>query len=203
MSRCKHCGAQAIPLRKVCDYCGTPQAQGFEYPVGDSKQASTGGGQNGFQRLLEHPEMQALLSSGPRAPLPTKRSEGFPRGLPVFALFAFIVWKSGTPGQVLGGFSAVPLFFVVVALLVMLRRRNRAKAFPGTHVESLPVRILGTPSDDIWPKTGWVRVTVEQESGERRLLRYRGLGNETWKEGDFGVAHIKANVLVEFNHLRT
>jgi hypothetical protein len=203
MSRCKHCGAQAIPLRKVCDYCGTPQAQGYEYPVGVSKQASTEGNQIGFQRLLAHPELQALLSSGPRAPLPTKRSERFPRGLAVCALFAFIFWKSGAAGQMIEGFLAVPLIFVVVAFLVMVRRRGRDKAFPGTHVESIPARILGTQNDEIWPKTGWVRVTIEQESGERRLLRYRGLGSEAWKESDFGVAHIKANVLVEFNHLRS
>lgn len=151
---------------------------------------------------MAHPDLQGLLSAGPQVEPPRVRQEGIPKEWFMVAFFGFIFWKSGGPAKLNEGMSVVPLIFMCLMVVAVLRRRSRGKAFPGTHVESLPVRIHGIETDGHWPRAGWVKVSLETQSGERRRLRYLGNGNERWATRDMGVAHIKANVLVEFHRLQ-
>jgi hypothetical protein len=132
---------------------------------------------------------------------PGKRREGPPKQLIALVVLAVIFWKSGAFETARGVTAVAPIVFLGLVVLSLLRRRSRQKAYPGTHVESLPVRIAEVEGDSHWPRQGWVNVMVRQPSGERRRLRYRASGEESWKADDMGAAHIKANVLVEFHHL--
>ena len=201
MSRCKHCGARSIPFRKVCDYCGTPADQGFENPTQGEKDPGSPGSGTDFERLMAHPDLARIVQAGPQVEPPRQRREGFPKELLLLAFFGFVFWKSGGSAKLNSGVSVVPLLFVGLTIVAMLRRRSRTKSFPGTHVESLPVRVNEVQTDEHWPRAGTVKVMVEMQSGERRRLLYRGTGNEQWAARDMGVAHIKANVLVEFHKL--
>ncbi len=200
MRRCKHCGARFLIPRSGCDYCGTPVGQGFEYPVQGPEQAKDS--PSGFEHLLQHPDLARVIEEGPRAKVPKKRERHSGGGFVLLIFLVLMLRKTGGLSRLQEGPGIIILIAVVLVGLSIRRKRARERAYPGTHLESLPSRLLEFSPESVSPGRRPLKVLIELASGERRRLQFRGEGADLWKTGDYGVAHIKANVLVEFRRLK-
>ncbi len=150
---------------------------------------------------MKHADFLKLVEQGPKVAVPmTLRNQ---RGWNYFIL-ALLIWIFDR----WGGFASELNWYTILAVVMILidaysirREQLRARAFPGTHLESLPARILEISSGARALGRLPTQVLIEMPSGERRKLRYQGQGADQWKEGGYGVAHVKANLLVEFQRL--
>lgn len=202
MRRCKHCGARGLIPISNCDFCGTPYGQGFGCPLAGAE--ISGSRQRGFEQLLQHPDFDKAVAQGPIVEAPPKhREQPYLGYLLLFAVFPQFYAFSKALGfsEKINAFSVMSLIVICWILAVLWRLQARARAYPGTHLESLPARLSGLSVKSKAMGGGVWKVQIEQPSGEGRHLRYHGPSAGEWKEGDFGVAHIKANVLVEFQRL--
>ncbi len=203
MKRCKHCGARPLLPISTCDYCGTQVGQGVGSPTQGAQISEVS--RRGFDRLLQQTETQEAVARGPRVEAP---SDGMPAKyseyLLLFAAFgqvAVFFKEGGGSGHVnllTVGTAMLTCWLVVCAWRLWARRR----AYLGSHLESLPARLsvflrCGRSGEggDIY------QVQIELLSGELRHLRYHGQSADAWTEGDYGVVHVKANMLVDFQPL--
>ncbi len=218
MTRCKHCGARALPLQSVCDYCGTPYrssrdgAWTVDTPGGRAGQdglarvegrrpKNAASGDDLWQQLYAHPDLERLLLEGPERPIPTERREGSPLQALILLVFAGIAMGAIASRGVGGAPSGMMLFFAVPAVLSLMRRHRRGRAFPGAPLEATPARILEVTEP--WSRTEdpRPRALIETEPGYRRHLRLRRDLIGALGRGDWGVAFVKADVLIDFRHL--
>ena len=211
MSRCKHCGARALPLSTACDYCGTsysrsqveargaePRAPGPDEPP---PRGRTDRLHARFQALLSHPHLEEAMRAGPRHAVPEERREGISKALGFFTVIAFLAMASGfvrdfrfllrTPA---------PIFLGMFVFLVM-RRSSRNRAFPAAPLESEPARLMEVTEP--WGRAAdpRPRALLELPGGSRRFLRLRRDLVGELKPEDMGVAFIKADVLIDFHRL--
>ena len=211
MSRCKHCGARALPLRSVCDYCGSAFASAQVESRAPEAQARTSDEppprgrsehlHERFQRLLNHPDLQRALAGGPSQPVPEERREGISKALGFFTVLAFFALTSGMFREfryLLRG--PAPIFLGLFVFLVV-RRSSRNRSFPAAPLESEPARLMEVTEP--WGREAdpRPRALIELPGGSRRFLRLRRDLVGTLKPEDMGVAFIKADVLVDFQRI--
>lgn len=214
MSRCKHCGARALPLQTVCDYCGTPYRTSQDgswradtpgaHPSpgqGPARAQSASTGDPVWDRLYAHPDLERFLDEGPEQPIPQERREGTPLQGLILLIFAGIAMGAIASRGVGGPQSGMMLFFVVPALLSLGRRRRRDRAFPGAPLEATPARLLEVTEPWGRAQDPRPRALIETEPGRRRHLRLRRDLIGALRGGDCGVAFVKADVLVDFRRI--
>jgi len=150
--------------------------------------------------LLAHPDLQAVIEGGPRTPIPSARQEG--TGVGQWILIAFAGWalsmvlRSGVSGP------QGPLFLIMVIppVLTLMRRRDRAQSFPGAPVEAIPSRL--SEATEPWGRTQEPRprALLATHTGPRHLRLRRDLIGKLGV-GTYGVAFVKADVLIDFQTL--
>ena len=213
MTRCKHCGARALPLQTVCDYCGSPYPSAGDgvlrgRPIGagegrasDANPSPSETGDREFDRLLQHPELDRLLAAGPREPVPMERREGAPlRGL-LLLVFAGVALGAFSRSGLHSAGGPMMIFFFLPAALSLLRRRGRDRSFPGAPLESIPARLLEVTEPWGRAQDPRPRALLETAPGQRRHLRLRRELVGELKRGDLGAAFIKADVLIDFRRV--
>lgn len=156
---------------------------------------------NGFDRLMRNPDLQGLIERGPKATIPKKR-EGNQLWMAYLVIFVIVIlrqWRDRF-GHLSLDHAVLPLIAFALIGAALRRKSLRVRAYPGTHLESLPCRLLELSGNEDRPG-GRLKVLIEMPSGERRRLTYSPAPEGLCAVGDYGVAHIKANVLVEFRSL--
>ncbi len=206
MSRCKHCGARALPMQSACDYCGSAYARKAVEPIVPSPADPPPRGPRShmherFQRLLAHPDLSRYLREGPEQPVPEERREGVSKVMVVFALVAVIALTRGVGGDIRGLFRLPLMFFFLPLVFAIFRRRSRNRSFPASPLESEPARLMEVTEPWGRSQDPRPRALVEFPSGSRRFLRLRRDLVGQLKPEDMGVAFIKADVLIDFRRI--
>ncbi|MCP4210976.1 MAG: hypothetical protein GY764_05795 [Halieaceae bacterium] len=150
---------------------------------------------------MAHSDLEEIIQAGPHAKPPQKRKAPPPWDFVLLIFGSYLLCMVGC-GKARSNDDAVVAIILLIVAIPHLRHRYRSKAIADARVESLPVRINEVETCERWPRSGWVNVMLEMQSGEHRRLRYGAKGKELWTDRDMGVAHIKANRLVKFHRLR-
>lgn len=197
-TKCPQCGARPRTLAKYCEFCGTqlPLAPLADSPAVESHEQR-------FERLEREPAFATLMQKRPSAAGPVANSAFAALFMAGFIVVAGMMTFAFAPA---GPLMLVPLLILLVGVVLFLRTLGKGAQLATSEMSARPALIAGerTRVDGGGDGPGHTRyfVTLETRDGKRTEFNATGSLVGRVKEGDIGVAYVKADHLVDFERVR-
>ncbi len=199
---CTNCGASIRrKSARNCEYCGTE----LDIPPLPPAPSDEDVVEHRFRRLEAHPDRRRLMRYRPSA---SKHKAG------LIAMLVFsVLWTggavaiSGVARRIDGGFSFFPRLFVLIGVGFFLYALKRLIRFSKAPLDAYPASVVGervvvhSGGHNSAGNAGYY-VSLEYPNGSREELSTNARTQGEVSRGDFGVAYIQAEVLLEFKRVR-
>ncbi|MDZ4772416.1 MAG: hypothetical protein SGI72_04700 [Planctomycetota bacterium] len=198
ITKCPQCGARPRSSAKYCEFCGTQQPLA---PLADSPAVESH--EQRFERLERDIAFTTSMQKRPSAAGPVANSAFAALFMAGFIVLAGMMTFAFAPA---GPLMLLPLFILLVGVVLFLRTLGKGAQLATSELIAQPAIIAGerTRVDGGSDGPGHTRyfVTLEARDGKRTEFNATGSLVGRVKEGDIGVAYIKADYLLDFERVR-
>ncbi len=211
LTTCPHCDAKLRSRHQAyCEYCGGALPAPEPTTSGERRADDLA---RRFEELRRHPDLPELLRHNPSGQGLVLQSGCGVAFMVVFVVIALAITGvfAGVGGMAAGPFGSlfgvVPLLMAGIGVVGLVIAVKRLKAVSLSPLRRVPAVVLGkrthvSGGGDSSQTSTQHYVTLETESGQRVECHVSGRVSGLLKEGDLGIAFLKARHLLDFRRLR-